>query len=81
MVQWPATKVSMMGAVDNEVGGRQQSREGCKNQPSMGASGKQWLATMRVRRQQWWQNGVAAGGGIAVAKEGTRIFGSYPRMF
>jgi hypothetical protein len=32
-----ATKVSIMGAVDNAAGSRQRSREGCNNQPSMGA--------------------------------------------
>jgi hypothetical protein len=33
----PATKVSMMGAVENGVGSQQWSWEGHNNQPSMGA--------------------------------------------
>ncbi len=36
-VRWLATKVSMMGAVDNGAGSRQQSRERRNNQPLMGA--------------------------------------------
>ncbi len=35
--RWPATKVSMMGAVDNGVGRGQWSRKECNNQPSRGA--------------------------------------------
>ncbi len=35
--RWPVTKVSMMGGADNGAGSGQQSREGCNNQPLMGA--------------------------------------------
>jgi hypothetical protein len=49
MAQQLAMKVWMMVAVDDRVGIGQKSREGCNNQPSMGAGTVIRLATIRVR--------------------------------
>jgi hypothetical protein len=52
ITQWLTTKVSMMGAADNKAGSRQWSREGCNNQPSMGAVKAYHLQYLQSRSLQ-----------------------------
>jgi hypothetical protein len=67
-----SNKIAIDGMADNEVGSLWQSREEHNNKPLMRvvktSSGWQWRK-WEDRGWQWWQKGVVAIGGIAMAKE------------